>query len=334
MFDILVYIGRFQPVHNAHIEIIKKASALAREVVIIVGSAKQPRTYKNPWTVPQRHSMLGAALLEADIHNFSLEENVDSVYNDIAWTVRVQNIVAKYGDGKIGLIGHNKDDSTFYLQMFPQWEFVDVGLIQPLNATEIRDLYFRPKVNMDFIRGVVPPVVSKMLETGISTPTHEQIIREREFIETYKKQFAGLAYPPIFVTVDAVVFCAGNVLMVKRRSEPGRGLWALPGGFFNSDDKSIKDAMLRELKEETGIKVPLPVLAGSIEDNRVFDAIERSARGRTITHAFKINLADTTLPKVKGGDDAEKAKWVPIANLDPATCFEDHYEIITNFMGS
>jgi bifunctional NMN adenylyltransferase/nudix hydrolase len=92
--------------------------------------------------------------------------------------------------------------------------------------------------------------------------------------------------------------------------------------------------MIRELLEETGIKVPGPVLLGSVRESRVFDAIDRSARGRTITHAFKIVLPDGSLPKVRGADDAEKAQFIPIANLDSSTCFEDHYEIITAMIGA
>ena len=123
--------------------------------------------------------------------------------------------------------------------------------------------------------------------------------------------------------------------MIRRRAEPGKGLWALPGGYVNANtDKSVEDAAIRELREETGIKVPAPVLKGSIQDNRVFDAIGRSARGRTITHAFKIVLPDGELPKVKGMDDAEKARWVPIAEVRSEQCFEDHYEILQNFVGA
>ena len=62
-----------------------------------------------------------------------------------------------------------------------------------------------------------------------------------------------------------------------------------------------------EVFEETKIKVPEKVIRGSIKEMKNFDAIERSARGRTITHAFKIVLQDGELPKVKGSDDAEKA---------------------------
>ena len=76
------------------------------------------------------------------------------------------------------------------------------------------------------------------------------------------------------------------------------------------------------------------MLRGSIVRSEVFDAVERSARGRTITHAFHIELPDGDLPKVKGQDDAEKARWVPIAEVRSEECFEDHYEIIQHFLGA
>jgi bifunctional NMN adenylyltransferase/nudix hydrolase len=86
--------------------------------------------------------------------------------------------------------------------------------------------------------------------------------------------------------------------------------------------------MIRELREETGIKVPEPVLLGSITHNMVFDSIERSTRGRTITHAFRIDLESTELPKVKGADDAEKAKWVPVSEVKSELCYDDHFDIM------
>jgi bifunctional NMN adenylyltransferase/nudix hydrolase len=332
-YDILVYIGRFQPVHNAHKEIIKRAYSLAEKVVIIVGSGWQPPTYKNPWSSKERHLMLTSVIEEiTNTTDITVEHNHDTIYNDEAWASRVQNIVKSYDKNntkKIGIIGHDKDESTFYLKMFPQWEREEVELIEPLNATDIRDIYFREGMNLKFLDGVVPDAIKIFLKDYAKTSMYKQIISERKFIEQYKKQFSGLSYPPVFVTVDAIVIQSGHVLMVKRKSEPGKGLWALPGGFLNAaTDKSVQDAMIRELKEETGIKVPAPVLVGNIKESRVFDAIGRSTRGRTITHAFKIHLPTGDLPRVKGADDAEKASWIPIASINSEYCYEDHYEII------
>jgi bifunctional NMN adenylyltransferase/nudix hydrolase len=335
-YGTIMLIGRFQPLHSAHLEIIKRCTALTDQLVVVVGSANQPRTYKNPFTFNERAAMIRAATAGLSMRVY-VEPNIDTIYNDQAWAVRIQGIHSKYQclGTKTAIIGHKKDDSSFYLDMFPQWEFVNVEEIEPLSAVNIRDLYFKRDVNMRFIQGVVPQTTADFLEQFKATADYEQIIREREFVETYKKQYASLPYPPIFSTADAVVIQSGHVLMIKRRAEPGKGLWALPGGYVNANtDRSVEDAAIRELREETGIKVPAPVLRGSIVRSRVFDAIDRSPRGRIITHAFHIQLPDGELPRVKGMDDAEKARWVPIAEVKSEECFEDHYEILQHFLGA
>lgn len=340
-YHALVLIGRFQPFHNAHQEIVRRATALTDNLIVVTGSAAQPRTYKNPFTSVEREAMIRDATRGMAI-NVIVRPNFDTIYNDQAWAVRVQKIVsdAVYnskgpGTYKIGIIGHKKDESSFYLDMFPQWDFVNVEQIEPLGATDIRDLYFKWDFNSNFIKNVVPTTTYDFLMEFRRTEAFAQIIREREFVANYKKQYASLPYPPIFSTADAVVICSGHVLMVKRRAEPGKGLWALPGGYVNANtDKSVEDAAIRELREETMIKVPAPVLRGSIVRSRVFDAIDRSPRGRIITHAFHIQLPDGELPKVKGADDAEKARWVPIAEVASEECFEDHYEILQHFLGA
>jgi len=335
-YGTLVLIGRFQPLHNAHLEIIKRCTALTDQLVIIAGSAKQPRTYKNPFTFDERAGMIRAATAGLSMRVYT-EPNVDTIYNDQAWAVRVQGIVSKYAilGTKTAVIGHKKDESSFYLDMFPQWDFVNVEEIEPLSAVNIRDLYFSWSFNSNFIKNVVPETTYDFLMNFRKTEEFAQIIREREFVANYKKQYASLPYPPIFSTADAVVIQSGHVLMIKRRAEPGKGLWALPGGYVNANtDKSVEDAAIRELREETGIKVPAPVLRGNIRRSKVFDAIDRSPRGRIITHAFHIELPDGELPKVKGMDDAEKARWVPIADVRSEECFEDHYEILQHFLGA
>ena len=335
-YDTLVLIGRFQPFHNAHLEIIKRSTALCNKLIVITGSAAQPRTYKNPFTSIERFLTIKNATAGLSIQ-IVIKENTDTIYNDQAWAVRVQTIVRDNTDAldKIAIIGHKKDESSFYLDMFPQWDYENVEEIAPLSAVNIRDLYFKRNANMEFIRGVVPQTTFDFLNTFRTTPEYEQIIREREFVEVYKKQYASLPYPPIFSTADAVVIQSGHVLMIRRRAEPGKGLWALPGGYVNANtDKSVEDAAIRELREETMIKVPAPVLRGNIVRSKVFDAIDRSPRGRIITHAFYIQLPDGELPKIKGSDDADKARWVPIAEVNSEECFEDHYEIIQHFLGA
>jgi len=56
-------------------------------------------------------------------------------YNDQAWAIRIQEKVGRF-EQKVAIIGHDKDDSTYYLKMFPQWHLIDVPLIEPLHSTE------------------------------------------------------------------------------------------------------------------------------------------------------------------------------------------------------
>lgn len=337
-YKLVVFIGRFQPVHRAHIEIIKRAQNLGEQTLVLVGSSNLPRTYLNPFSYTERVDMIRSENIDNETLSFS---PLIDFNDDTAWAANVQKHVNEFinlfelTDQDVAIIGHNKDSSSFYLNMFPQWTLINVEQLEPLNATDIRDIYFRENANINYLNSVVPSNVLNYLEWFKTTQEYGQIIRERRFIEDYKRQYEHLPYEPVFVTVDAVVFQAGHVLMVKRRSEPGKGLWALPGGFLNaSTDRSLEDAAIRELKEETCIKVPVPVLKGSIKGSKVFDSIHRSARGRTITHTYNIVLNETSLPKVKGADDAEIAKWIPISALNSQECFEDHFLIIQNYINN
>lgn len=344
-FNQIVFIGRFQPVHNAHVAIMRRALELADKVIIVIGSANQPRSVKNPFNVDEREMMIRQAWYKISIPtHLEIVSVEDNVYNDQAWAVAVQEAVTPLLTGeKTGIIGHKKDETSFYLSMFPQWTFIEQEEVEPLHAATIREHYFTKGTNVNFLKGVVPDSTFDFLSRFHGGPEYEYIVGEKEFIDNYKKQFAMLPYPPVFVTADAVVIQSGHVLMVTRRSRPGKGQLAFPGGFLKNKadkdggpDRSMVDCMLRELEEETKIDVPQKVLRGNIKEAKVFDAIERSARGRTITHAFKIVLADGEwkLPKVKGSDDAIKAEWVPIAKVKRENCFEDHYDILMYFLGS
>lgn len=355
-FDYIVYIGRFQPFHNAHKEIIEEAQKLAHRVILLIGSYNQPRTIENPWTARERHELIYQTL---GWGSGLVDYIADRRYNDQHWVRSVQNQVADLIETdsqlgglenprpndplkKIAIIGHKHDETSEYLEMFPQWEFIEVGSIDGVHATDIRAAYFDPfafgpshrsfpRMDADkFIKEHVPPVVFKHLISWRASHEYTYLADQYEFIKNYD----GSKYDLQFNTTDAVVIQSGHVLLVQRRAQPGKGLWALPGGFINRHERVIP-AMLRELREETKLKVPEPVLKGSIKDSNVFDDPYRSLRGRTFTHAYLIELKDGPLPKVKGGDDAAKARWVPLSEFEgmQEVMFEDHYDIVHYFLG-
>ncbi|MBP9647247.1 MAG: bifunctional nicotinamide-nucleotide adenylyltransferase/Nudix hydroxylase, partial [Psychrobacter sp.] len=231
----------------------------------------------------------------------------------------------------IGLIGHSKDSSSYYLSLFPNWASVSVPNYHNLSATPIRDSYLMGATPTP---ERTPESTRNVLNDFKKTDIYQNLHEEADFVDKYKRQWESAPYPPTFMTADALVVQSGHILLVERRSMPGRGLWALPGGFLNPKE-TLFDACIRELREETRLKVPEPVLRGSCHSQHTFDDPYRSARGRTITQAFYFQLKNDPkgLPKVKGGDDAAKAFWLPLAELDATMMFEDHYAIITKMVG-
>ncbi|HSD17904.1 MAG TPA: bifunctional nicotinamide-nucleotide adenylyltransferase/Nudix hydroxylase [Thermomonas sp.] len=344
--DYLVFIGRFEPFHNGHAAVARLALGRAKKLIFLVGSAGTPRTIKNPWTVAERAVMIQSALAEA-ADRLIIRPLRDSLYNESQWIANVQRTVAEAikadgggADARIGLIGQDKDASSYYLREFPQWDLVDVRHTEALSATELRRYLFEANQleshgGRMLIRANVPAPVFEMLEAfRKSSPAFAQLVTEYHFIEKYKAAWEDAPYAPTFVTTDAVVVHSGHVLLVRRRAEPGKGLWALPGGFVGQDE-SLLDACLRELREETRLKLPVPVLKGSIKGSHVFDHPDRSQRGRTITHAFHFDFPSGELPDVRGSDDADKARWIPVSEaLEMSTqLFEDHLHILEFFLG-
>jgi len=344
-FDFLVFIGRFQPFHLGHLSVVKAGLDQADHLIILCGSSHRPRSVRNPWTVDERAEMIYGSIDEVDRKRVHVMPLMDIVYNDEAWVSNVQMTVngvvtAHHGiphnRAKVGLIGHSKDHSSYYLNLFPQWGAVAVENFNEIGATRVRDTFFSVESEKYLEHSAaehLPPNVLTSMQEFSTKESFNHIRDEHGFIEKYKSAWDASPYPPTFVTVDAVVVQSGHVLMVERKARPGKGLMALPGGFVGSNEK-LMDACLRELREETRLKIPAPVIQGSIKHQMVFDDPHRSDRGRTITHAFYIELApDSKLPKVKGGDDAKHASWVPLAELDPAQIFEDHYFIIKELAG-
>ncbi len=280
----------------------------------------------------------------------------DYFYSDDVWLANVQAICADYiEDGEtVVLLGAFKDASSYYLNLFPQWEYVPPGSSDIMDASSVREALFDvlyskgwgdrgelPKFTDEtlerqdkFFAKNLPDRVADYIKVFRHTAPFIPLAEEYEDNAAYKKSWAQSPFPPIFVTADTVVTCAGHVLVIRRGGNPGKGLLALPGGFVRENER-VKPAALRELKEETRIKVDKLILESSIVDSAVFDYPGRSLRGRTITHAFHVKLRDGKLPEVKAGDDAKGAKWMTLADFfrNEEEVFEDHLHIVKHFVG-
>lgn len=353
-----VLIGRFQPLHRGHGTLLDRALALADWVVVVIGSAHQARTPKNPWSWSERAELIRLALPEAQRDRVLFVPMRDH-YNNARWTLAVDASVTHalqsvgVDDKDIALVGHFKDASSAYLAQFPRWVLHPVARNIDIDATAIRASYFdaaqiAPGVcrtdHPDFaprLRAALAACAELLhestrdfLQAWTHLPDYTRLATEWEMLRAYQLSWASAPWPPVLVTVDVLVRCGDAVLLIQRGQAPGKGLWALPGGFIDPRETTWQSA-LRELREETGLEQPPSQWQAALCGQAVFDHPDRSLRGRTITHTFYFDLGNASPPSVQGGDDAALARWMPIAELPAleAHFLDDHFHMLDHFLG-
>lgn len=124
------------------------------------------------------------------------------------------------------------------------------------------------------------------------------------------------------LAADCVVFDRNNrVLLIRRKNPPFSGQLALPGGFVETGE-TVEQACVRELFEETGIKVRRPRLVG------VYSDPERDPRAHICSVAF---VARVGSPQTEAGSDAEAVEW--IKGWRRSRLAFDHRRIIADAVG-
>ena len=380
-FDAAVCIGRFQPLHLGHLDILQQALALAPRCVVVIGSAQQARTPKNPFTWAERADMIVQALAPPDRQRVQFLPMRD-YYDEARWAAAVRTGVAALLAPEvaaatnltiastsastaastaasttaattaaatsttppvtaptIALVGHAKDASSGYLKAFPDWALVPVARRLPIDGTPLRDALFGAPADLltaglPGLVDLVPTSTLDFLRAWVTTAPHAMLLDEWRMLKTYREMWQAAPYPPIFVTADVVLLCAGQVLLVQRAHAPGRGCWALPGGFVEQLETTLQSAC-RELREETQIELSEAALLASHRSSQVFDHPGRSLRGRTITHAHLFDLGARDQPAVQAADDAAALCWQPIDQLTAMEdqFFDDHFHILDRFLG-
>lgn len=332
-------IGRFQLFHDAQLALIRQGLALAPRCAVLVGSAFQARSPRNPFTFQERVETIRLALSAQE------RERVDfvairDVFDEKRWVAQVRSAMAKLTGSdrtRVALVGHRKDPTSEYLHDFPGWPLHDIGRRGEIHGKALRAALFGGgslDAALAAIASQVPASTLEFLRSWGQLPFLDKLREEwRELAEEHDK-WACAPYPPVFVTVDAVVRAADRVLLIRRGRAPGKGLLAVPGGFIEQRETAYQSAV-RELQEETGFELFPSEMEHALKAVRVFDHPDRSQRGRVITHAFYFDLGQRILPEVAGSDDAAEARWVPIAELPSLEeqFHDDHFHLLDSFLG-
>lgn len=333
-FDAATIIGRWQLWHLGHASLMQEALRLAPLVIVVIGSSFKARDPRNPFTATERTQMILATLSEAERKRV-LFLPVRDYYDDDKWNDAVRKGVQALTRrvDRIALVGFKKDHTSYYLDGFPGWQLRQVEPQHDIDATALRRVFFEtpdPQAADDVMGNYVHTGALAYLRAWSKLPAYERCAKEHAAVTQYRKDWSADWY----LTADPVVRVCDHILMVRRGGVIGQGLWALPGGFVDKGERMLP-AALRELKEETGLAPLASTMRAALRGSAVFDHPLRSPRGRLVTHAFYFALGYSNLPEVHGADDAQEARWIPIAELGNMEdqIFEDHYAIITHFVG-
>lgn len=164
MTKTLLYIGRFQPFTSAHQALVLDALGQCEQLVIGLGSCNQPPSARNPFSVSDREWMVR--------HSFpywsraSVIRLPDFPGNHARWILNVCREMDQFGDDDWAPYGNEKDETSFYLKIFPERPFVPyAGPRQVIDATSVRELFFRDPPDWDEIRQLVPVATYDFLRT-------------------------------------------------------------------------------------------------------------------------------------------------------------------------
>lgn len=333
--DVAIYIGRFQPFLNAHLAQIRHALSLAPRCLVVVAGARQARSPRNPLSGHERLKLIEAALTQEEKARVRLA------------SIRDDNDGERWSQGIRARMLEAFPDATDATAMavcepgchFPALAWAMEDGTSPLAAPDEKPLrerlYEAGTSAWELLQGsgLLAPGTEKPMGDWLASDAFARTADEWQALRKMRAEWDGSPYTPIFVTVDAVVRCAGRVLLIRRGRAPGEGLYALPGGFLEAEEP-VLDSAIRELAEETGLNVTRAALRRALKEVRVFDDPWRSQRGRVLTHAHFFDLPDDTLPAILAGDDAADAFWVEASGLAALEehFHDDHFLILDHFL--
>lgn len=313
MKKIGVLIGRFQvpEPHEGHVFLMKRILEVSNELLILVGSANKARSMKNPYTFLERRTAIFKVLGEGNTMRVNVLPLNDYLYSDDQWMADVAATINQtLGNQKaeVTLYGHFKEGND-YLKWFPQFKYQNIESTIETSGTELRNAH----------RHLLPQMVQQ----------------EYAQYEEDRQKFINYPYPDCLQANcgDAVVVCLGHVLLIQREN----GTWALPGGHKHNYENFL-DCAIREMYEETNLRVPEKVIRGSIKRTHLFDHPSRSGGFvPKVTVAVLIHIepdSNGKLPRTSCASDAINTKFVPIEQaVNYMRLHDDHSEIISEMTG-
>lgn len=299
-----VFIGRFQPLHQGHQVVINNMINNTDRQLILIGSSNNTGTVRNPYSYETRSEQI-----KKMFPSITTAPLNDYLYNDAQWFTKVRSTIEDYAKSDHVIVyGHTKPDNE-YLSWFTNYTYVEIDPECDTSGTAIREIAGEHRL--------LPHTAQE----------------DFDFYQNEKLQFKDYPYPETlnFVCADALVATMDNeILLIKRKNAPGKGKWALPGGFKNNNE-TFYECAARELLEETGINIDN--INYKTTKSRLFDSPRRAHGGILRTTMCRMYIISNKVP-IAANDDAAEVEWFQLNTvLNDLDMFHDHRDIISELTG-
>jgi bifunctional NMN adenylyltransferase/nudix hydrolase len=335
-FDLAICSGRFLLPDEANLALIRAALDRAPRCLVVLRRSFMAATPANPFRWDERAAMLRDALDEDDRDRVRIEP-VRERWDESLLLRDVRALAATHGPKRV--LWLHAGEPPLDLEEPPAgWSLAASGGEDgDAVATKALHALYEADDAAAQLRTMLPrlaPSSANFLRGWIREERFATVRDDWRQIAKEHRQWSVAPYPVVLSTVDALVRARDRVLLIQRGRSPGKGLWAIPGGFLEPTE-GVLHAALRELEEETRLPLTKQQKKQALRASAIFDHPHRSQRGRIITHGFYFDLGDVAPPSVEGADDAADAKWVPISQLPKLEdqFHDDHFHILNTFLG-
>ena len=150
-----LFIGRFQPFHNAHLYDVKNILKECDEIIIAIGSSKEKNTIDNPFSYPERKEMISNVLKENKIKNYKIHP-VPDLYDDKKWIKHIKGNLPKYDLVYSGNI--------WTLKCFRKHDLKTkkIKLVKGISSTMVRDMILKNKDWKKMVPGEIFKYINKI----------------------------------------------------------------------------------------------------------------------------------------------------------------------------
>lgn len=174
-YDICLCMGRFQPFHWGHYDLVQAALAQGERVIVLLGSHLSSQSIKNPWSSGEREMMMRMCLSAADQTRIQVVPICDCE-TDQEWAATIHRDVDRVAGprSQIAIVGHHDQGRQFFSQWFSDWAYLERLRRPHLAATDIRLAYFGGCSETHYA-DKLPPGTLKYLREFKMHPTYEQL---------------------------------------------------------------------------------------------------------------------------------------------------------------